>query len=263
MDSSEAAFYGLDTVSLENSAGQFEAPTASNLDAAEADLTPCVTPSLACPADTYRVDYATPTADAYPMPDITYALVPTSPQQPQVAKAMTDLLTNLVTYSHSSPTLPTGYAPLSDTLYKAALADIAADITAGPVTTPQSTTTPSTTTGTSSGTNTPSDSNATGEGGLSGSSALGGGDLGPYGSTPFTSPGSLDRERSAGGGSGGTESVGGSAVPTGFLLVSLDDPSRYLLPALIVLGVLCLVAGPLLLWGPALWRRRRRVGGHP
>jgi hypothetical protein len=266
MDSSEASFYGLDTASLENADGQFVAPTASSLAAAEADLAPCTVASLTCPAGTYHQDYSTQTAGAYPMPDITYAMVPTTPQQPQVATAMTDLLTNLVTYSHSSPTLPKGYASLSDSLYKSALVDIAADITAAPVSTPSTGTTPPTTTGSSGktspfGTTIPA-ADEEPSSSSPGSSAAGDDDLGPPVSSPFTSPGSSGQAASPARGSVGELGIGGSSVPTGFLLVSLDDPSRYLLPALIVLGLLCLVAGPLLLWGPALKRRRRGVGGQ-
>ena len=266
MDSSEASFYGLDTASLENAEGQFVAPTTSGLEAAEADLRACTEPSLTCPAGTYVVDYATQTDGAYPMPDITYAMVPTTPQQPQVATAMTNLLTNLITYSHSSPTLPKGYAPLSDTLYQAALADIAADITSAPLPTPTTGTIPPTTTspGKTNPTTTPSSatSPASEEEPSTATSPFGQDAFGPLASTPFTSPTSSGQAGTLSGRSVEVESASGAALPTGFLLVSLDDPSRYLLPALVVLGLLCLVAGPLLLWGPALRRRRRRVGGQ-
>jgi hypothetical protein len=266
MDSSEASFYGLDTASLENAEGQFVAPTASGLEAAEADLTACTVASLTCPAGTYRVDYSTQTDGAYPMPDVTYAIVPTTPQQPQVATAMTDLLTNLITYSHSSPTLPKGYAPLSDTLYQAALSDIPADITSAPVTTPTTGTTPPTTTssGKTNPTTTPSGttSPAAAEEPSTAASPFGQDVLGPLASTPFTSPTLSGQAGSSPGRSVEVESASGATVPAGFLLVSLDDPSRYLLPALVLLGLLCLVAGPLLLWGPALRRRRRGVGGQ-
>jgi hypothetical protein len=39
--------------------------------------------------------------------------------------------------------------------------------------------------------------------------------------------------------------------------------ARYLLPALVLLAIACLIAGPLLLFVPAIRRRRRAVGGSP
>jgi hypothetical protein len=47
------------------------------------------------------------------------------------------------------------------------------------------------------------------------------------------------------------------------LLVSLDTAARFLLPAIVVLALACLIAGPLLLFAPALRRRRRGSGGAP
>ena len=81
---------------------------------------------------------------AYPMPDITYALVPTAPQAPAQAKAMKDLLTNLVDVSNGdgAAPLPPGYYPLPTSMYQTALGDINSDITAAPST---PTTTPTTT----------------------------------------------------------------------------------------------------------------------
>ena len=120
IDSSEASFYGLNTASLENADGNFEAPSVANLEAAEANITACPTDDLSCPAGTYTIDYtSTASPNAYPMPDITYAMVPTAPLPASQATAVKNLLTNLVTFSHGggSLALPSGYAPLSDTLY--------------------------------------------------------------------------------------------------------------------------------------------------
>jgi hypothetical protein len=57
MDSSEAAFYGLNDASLQNAAGNFETPTESTLAAAENELSPCPTLDPGCLAGTYQVDY--------------------------------------------------------------------------------------------------------------------------------------------------------------------------------------------------------------
>ncbi len=134
MDSSEASFYGLYTASLQNAAGNFVGPTVPNVEAALANLTPCPAGTLSCPVGTYKVAYTTPNADAYPMPDVTYAMVPTTPLPPSTATTLKNLLTNLVNYSHSggSIPLPNGYAPLPSTLYQAALADIAKDVVSEP-----------------------------------------------------------------------------------------------------------------------------------
>ena len=62
----------------------------------------------------------------------------------------------------------------------------------------------------------------------------------------------------------GAASVGSGGVyssPTGFLLVALDTAGRYLLPATVILALVCLIAGPLLLFYPDLFRRRRRGAG--
>ncbi len=268
MDSSEASFYGLNTASLENADGHFEAPTVANLEAAEANVTACPTNDLSCPADTYKIDYtSTASPNAYPMPDITYAMVPTAPLPASQATAVKNLLTNLVTFSHSggSLALPSGYAPLSDTLYQAALTDIANDVVAEP--SPPSTTGPTSPTTAAA---TPGSSSGGGSGGSSSSSDTGGGFTpssddadGLLGTLPLSS--SSTSSGSSGTSGGGSSDNGpvlaGTAAPTGFLLVSLDEAARYLLPALVLLAIACLIGGPLLLFAPALKRRRRGAGG--
>jgi hypothetical protein len=265
MDSSEAAFYGLNDASLQNAAGNFEAPTESTLEAAENDLSACPALDPGCLTGTYQVDYDnTSNTSAYAMPDVTYAVVSTEPQPAAQAKAEADLLTSLVTYSHKgggTVAFPSGYAPLSDTLYQAALTDISNDIVAEPAGTKTSTTTPTTTPATTTGTTatTSGTSPSTSDSGTTGSSDLGG----SLNST-------LPESNSTGGSSGASTSSGGgstvvasTAAPTGFLLVSLDTAARFLLPAIVILALACLIAGPLLLFAPALRRRRRSSGGAP
>jgi hypothetical protein len=46
------------------------------------------------------------------------------------------------------------------------------------------------------------------------------------------------------------------------MLVSVDSASRYLLPALVLLGLACLLIGPLLLLAPRFRRKRRSAGGQ-
>jgi hypothetical protein len=265
MDSSEAAFYGLNTASLQNADGAFEAPTVSSLTAAESGFSACPIDDPSCPAGTFTLDYTgTTSAGAYPMPDITYAMVSTTPQPAAQAKAEANLLDNLVTYSHNgggSIALPAGYAPLSDTLYQAALTDIADDIVAEPS---GSSSTP----GSSSAANATSSSGGSSEGNAGTSS--GGYDEGSSGSgydggsssngaLPLS--GSAQNGKSSGGSNGSGRGAAGAGAPSGFLLVSLDAAARFLLPAIVALALACLIAGPLLLFLPEIRRRRRGAGG--
>jgi hypothetical protein len=262
MDSSEAAFYGLNTASVQNAGGTFVAPTRASLEAAEQNLASCPADDTGCPTGTYSVEYASSASTgAYPMPDVTYALVSTNPQPAAQAEAEANLLTNLVTFSHNggggSLNLPDGYAPLSGALYQAALADIGNDIVAEPA-----------------NSTTPTGSSGGGKGSAGGGSSGGSGSSSPSSgstvtsSSPFTgSAGSAGSAASAGsngtsgkGGNGsGLGGVGGaSSSSTGFLLVALDTAARYLLPATVLVALVCLIAGPLLLFYPDLFRRRRR-----
>jgi hypothetical protein len=196
------------------------------------------------------------------MPDVTYAVVPTTPQSPAKAAAIKDLLTNLVDFSHNggSLALPSGYAPLSDALYQAAITDIGKDVVAQPsptttTTTPAKSSTTATPTTTSTGSDT--GSSAGGYGGTSGDDDSGSGQGSLPLSTPSGSGGAAASQRGSSGGVG----VAATAAPTGFLLVGLDQVSRYLLPAIVLLALACLIAGPLLLLAPAIRRRRRGAGG--
>jgi hypothetical protein len=275
MDSSEAGFYGLTTANLENANGDFVAPTPASLEAAESNLTPCpALDALTCPTGSYQVDYATPAQGAYPLPDVTYAVVPTTAQPSDTVAAETALLTNLVNYSHSSATLPVGYAPLSDGLYTAAVADISADLVASP-SSPTTTTTPTTTAattatttaasttvagtsgGSSTGGSTDDDSSLFGADG-SDSDSDGSATLPLSSTSPSTGGTASTPSRSDKGGSVGTPST----VPTGFMLVSVDSASRYLLPVLVLLGLACLLGGPMLLLAPRFRRKRRSAGGQ-
>jgi hypothetical protein len=123
MDSSQAAFYGLNEASLENASGNFVAPTTASVEAGLTAAEPCTTVSANCPANTYQFNYSNPDPTAYPMPDITYAIVPTSPESAATTAAIRNLITNLVDFSNSG-TLPAGYYPMPAAMTKAALADL-------------------------------------------------------------------------------------------------------------------------------------------
>ena len=257
MDSSEASFYGLYTASLQNAEGDFVSPTVPNVEAALTNLSPCPAGTLSCPLGTYKVAYTTRTPNAYPMPDVTYAMVPTTPLPQATATTLKNLLTNLVNYSANggSIPLPSGYVPLPPTLYQAAVADIAKDVVAQPGS-------GSSTTPTGGGTSTQ------GSGGSGGTTnGLSSGSTNPFASTAGTGtgPGSLPLSASSPSAASaahphdaGPGSTGGLGTSTGFILVALDTAARYLLPALIVLAVVCLLFGPLLLFFPGLFARSRR-----
>ncbi|MGB7053172.1 MAG: hypothetical protein WBG41_16525 [Acidimicrobiales bacterium] len=279
MDSSESLFYGLDLADMLNSSGQFVGPTTTSVEDALENETPCPAAELSCPLGTYSFDYAkdktVDAAGAYPMPDITYALVPTAPQAPAQAKAMKDLLTNLVDVSNGdgAAPLPPGYYPLPTSMYQTALGDINSDITAAPstptttpTTTPvavppgsvQPTSQPSTATDTSpgsSGSTSPFDSGSPDDQTLPLSSPS----SSSSSSSPSSQPSSTAKGSSSPGGSGGG-STGLNGTTTS--LVSLNAVSRLLLPALVVLAVLSLVTGAALLLAPDL-RRRRRMRRSP
>ena len=245
MDSSEADFFGLLPASLQNAAGAFVGPSAQSVTAAINDATKNPDGTLSPNLDD------TNDAAAYPLPMVTYALVATS-DQPTAdgASQLKDLLTNLVTYSHNGGSaaepLPSGYYPLPSSLYDQAMSDIASDIV-GP------------------GGSTPGTSSNSGSGSSAGTSpGSGGASGGARGSSPGASGGSAGSRGGAGGGVGAhgsaaattpsSGSAGGSS-PANFvgrlITVTLGD-NRYFVPALLLLALLCLLAGPLLYFSPAL-----------
>ncbi len=267
MDSSEADFYGLNDANLENPGGNFAAPSTANIESALNDITPCPTNQTTCMANTYTFDYtSTSNPDSYPMPDITYTVVPTAPQPAATATAMKSLLTDLVTYSHSGGTipLPAGYVPLPTDLYITALSEISSAITTQSAAPTGSTTSP----------------------------RHGGVDWSSEPRTAARCPARTDRascpseplrrrrrrrfpfrrrvrcpstrrrpreppprRRRA-----PVEDPVGPATPTAVAFVSFDTVSRLLLPLIVLLALACLIAGPLLLLGPGARRRRSEAG---
>jgi len=260
MDSSEAQFAGLASASVENAGGQFVTPTPASLQAAANALTPCAEHDLSCPAGTYAVNYANPDPAAYPMPDVTYAVVPTSTLPYATATAVKDLLTNLVGYSHSAA-VPAGYAPLPDAIYQSALSGIAAAVHSGPAPATPSTTTTTTTPTASSTSATPSSN------GSSSTSNFDSGFATADTSGGFTTLGSNILPNTDSGAASSTDQSSGpveappAAIPTGFLLVDLAATTRYLLPAIVMLALGSLIGGALLLFGPGASTRRRRDEG--
>ena len=177
------------------------------------------------------------------MPDITYALVSTSPQGSQAAP-IKDLLTNLVTYSHGS-NLPQGYAPLPDAMYQAALSDISRDVIAK-APSPTKPTSPA-----SSG----------GGSGTQGGGGSGSGSNSPDRTLPLTKAEAARIAKQRSHRHSPTGGIPSAATPTGIALLAIDEASRYFLPLVLALGGACLIAGPLLYFIPAYRRRRRPAGG--
>ncbi len=243
MDSSEADFNGLNSANLQNADGHFVFPSTANIESAADQVTPCAAGQADCPMGTYDIDYASAASPtSYPMPDITYAVV-SSKKQPTAAdeKALKDLLTNLVTYSHGS-SLPQGYAPLTTTLYQAAETDIA-----NLGVSPHTATTPSS--GSTSTTGATRHERRDGrhgrrDPGLQYDSGQVAGHRPPQGPFP----------------KGHRTAAMSKPFPSFVALLGLDEASRYLLPFMLVLAGLCLIAGPLLYFLPALRRRRRKAG---
>jgi hypothetical protein len=249
MDSSEADFFGLLPAALQNAAGHFVAPTPASITAALNDATAnadgTVTPNYDDTSD----------PAAYPLPMVTYALVSTSPQPTaQQATQLKDLLTNLVTYSHTggantAEPLPAGYVSLPDNLYNQALSDISTDILP-----PGASSTSNGGSGGTSGTS----------GTAKGAPAGGTGTPGTSGGRGGTGPGGREGRpgRSSSTSSSGPKSTGSSSSPANFvgrLITVTVGNSRFFVPALLVLALLCLLAGPLLYAWPNL--RKARAGG--
>ena len=233
------------------------------LQAAAAALTPCGDHDLSCPAGTYSVNYANPDPAAYPMPNVTYAVVPTGTLPYATGTAVKNLLTNLVGFSHSTA-VPAGYAPLPDAIFQSAVAGIAAAVhsePAPPPTTTTTTTSPATTTTSSSSSSTGSSgSGSTGDGGSTGFSTSGLTTALGSSTLPNTDSGTA----SATGPAAGPSAVDAppAVIPTGFLLVGLAASTRFLLPAIVLLALGSLIGGALLLFGPGAETRRRRHDGE-
>jgi hypothetical protein len=247
MDSSEADFFGLLPASLQNAGGVFVPPSSASVTAA-------LSAATAAPNGTLIPNFTNTNPAAYPMPMVTYALISTSPQaSTDQADQLTELLTNLVNYSHtggagSSEPLPPGYVPLPDNLAQQALTEISKDVIApnGQPVGGEAAAAASLAANSASHSGAAASSNSSSGGPFSFSSALG---------APFGVNGLAKSSGSSGAAKSGSNSSGGggsSENPIGrFIAVTLGD-NRYLVPGLLLLALICLVAGPLLYMSPSL-----------
>ncbi len=260
MDWGDAAYFGLNAASLLNASGQFVTPTQSSIDAALNDATEL-------PNGTLAYDYTTTDPSAYPTPMVTYALLSTAPQQHDQVVAETDLLTNLVNFSHSPSggvPLPAGYVPLPDNLFSQATKEIQTALTTIPAPPPVSTL-PSAPSGGSPGTTRP----AAPPSHPSVSTFF----PGPSASTGLGSNVHI-QQFGARGGSVKSSSGGGPVVKTkppnpGFvphIISLLSGRDRWILPLLLGAMILCLPSGSLVLVVTTLrrrWARRKSAVTEP
>jgi len=124
MSWSEALFYGLNSALLQNAAGEFVAPSEKSIYAALSIATRNPDGSLT-PVYTNKL-----ARDAYPMPTVIYAAVETTPMPASVAEAVSSSLRGLLALTGGSEVshLPQGFVPLPAGMYKQAQADLAADV---------------------------------------------------------------------------------------------------------------------------------------
>ncbi len=251
MDSSEASFWGLGEASLENASGNFVAPTTASVEAGLAAAQPCTTVSPTCPANTYQFNWSDPDPTAYPMPDITYAIVPTAGVSAATTTAISNLVTNMINFS-TSQTLPAGYFPMPAGMAKAALAALHTALYASPAspansgrssslssvfTIPESSVSPavapSTIAKTSLSSSTTAGAQVTTKGGPSSSSAK-------------RAPKARSRP---------------PVIPVDLSVIFLGTAGRFLLPSALVVALLCFVGG-LLILRRARSKREHEVAGE-
>jgi hypothetical protein len=128
VDWSEARYLGLNAIALQNAAGYFVAPTVASVEAA-------LTLTRPGPYGVLEPSFTTRNKDNYPLPEITYAVVPTAKLTTTSATQMQSLLDELLNFTGGTDSshLPAGFAPLPAWLYKRALGEVTTEIVAPPV----------------------------------------------------------------------------------------------------------------------------------
>jgi hypothetical protein len=266
MNWGDANYYGMSVAALQNVSGDFVLPTQQSLDAAVEDATTNADGSL-------TPDYASTDPNAYPMPSITYAVVPTrgvTTTQAAQDQAMLTQVLNLTGGADSSD-LPAGFVPLPSSLYQQAQADIVQDFASegAPATTSSGSSSGSSAGGSSSG--------GTSGGSSSGSSsapASSGGSAAASGSSthrinvlaPPTTPGAQTKGNNVveGAGAGASGAQGSSHKPgNAESLNSLSlasSSSGTLVPLVLLLGFLALILGSILFLSRDVRRHVFEVG---
>jgi hypothetical protein len=143
MNWSEAFYYGLQPAALQNGAGRFVLPTETSIDTALAHAKRNKDGSLSANPDTRA-------KNAYPLPSVIYAAIPTSYATATEANDVRSMLAGIISVSTNVPAaqLPQGFVPLPRFLAKQAASELATDVVAAkavkPVTTTTTTTPPTT-----------------------------------------------------------------------------------------------------------------------
>jgi hypothetical protein len=258
MNWADANYFGLSVASLQNAAGAFQAPDAASLDAAVADATTNADGTLS-------PNYASSDAAAYPMPSITYAVVPTTgvaASQVQLDQNMLNQLLDLTGGSEQS-NLPSGFVPLPPSLYQEARSDVATDFNNEGAPSTSAATPPG-----SSGGSTPS-AGAGGSTGSSGSSfgagsppsqTVNNGAVGAPAAEPSGSnkvPSSLTPGGSSASGGGGSNGSNGSLGS----IALASNSSSTLVPLVLLLALMALAAGVALFFSRGL-RQHAFVAGQ-
>lgn len=254
----EALYYGFGVAQLENAAGQFVAPTQASVDAALADATVDPATGVLVPSPT------DPNPDAYVMPVVEYAVVPTG-STPGAGTAAVGAVLRSILAATTGPAsgLPSGLVPLPATLAAEAESMVAKDFPApkAPSSGKGTTTKPPSHGGTQQGTASTAGAGTTGG---SGSGA---------GTTGFDTGSGVSFGSTAGGSvSGANRAVTGHAAAqvaarprhptapaahmgrTAFLRLA-PLSGRWFLVVLLAAGVTAILVGPTLL---AALRPRRR-----
>lgn len=228
MNWAEAQYFGLDTAALQNAAGRFVVPTARSLDAAVAD-------AVAAPDGTLTPSFTKRDPNAYPLPEIFYAVVSTKPLPAAEARVERSALLGLLSVTGGGRVrdLPDGFVPLPSSMYKQAVAAVAAEITSQGANVPPATTTTTTTAPRSRGT------------------------AGPRGQTTGDTNGHgrhrpMPVPRPTGGHREVTRLLGPSAELFSFQLIARR--SGWLVLELVIAAAAALIFGPGLIW------RARRIG---
>jgi ABC-type phosphate transport system substrate-binding protein len=115
MDASEAAYYGLPTVQIQNKSGHFVGPTSDAILAGLAGAHKVADGRMLQP------NYSDTNPAAYPLPLVSYVAAPTDLIDPAKGATLVGFLKYAVGDGQSGTNLPPGYVPLPDNLVQQAL----------------------------------------------------------------------------------------------------------------------------------------------
>jgi hypothetical protein len=131
LDWSEARYQGLDVAALQNASGVFVQPTPASVEAG-------LSAATVGPDGVLDPDWTSTNPAVYPLPSVTYAIVPVGAEPAAEGNSMRTLLDSLLAFTGGaeSAELPDGYVPLPSAMYQSALSDVLTDITIAKSTTP-------------------------------------------------------------------------------------------------------------------------------